>query len=73
MRGGTDFLDSPADCKTQARLGQNEEKGEAVTKITMLEKYTPAIGSSKPGLKIIDMQVEGLQAPGEELSRKIQF
>jgi len=74
VRGGTDFVDSPAGCKVQLKSGQNEGKGEAVTKISMLEKYIPELGSSKAAaLEIRDMQVEQAPAAGEELARKIQF
>jgi len=74
VRGGTDFVDSPAGCKVQLKSGQNEGKGEAVTKMSMLEKYIPEIGSSKAAeVEIRDMQVEPVPAASEDLVRKIQF
>ncbi|MBI4351737.1 MAG: trypsin-like peptidase domain-containing protein [Elusimicrobia bacterium] len=74
VRGGTDFVDSPAGCKVQLKSGQNEGRGEAVTKISMLQKHIPEIGSSKAAApEIRDVKVD--QAPGanEELSRRISF
>jgi len=74
VRGGTDFVDSPAGCKVQLKSGQNEGKGEAVTKMSVVEKYIPAIGSSKSAaLEIRGVQVEQAPAAGEDLARKIQF
>ncbi len=74
VRGGTDFVDSPAGCKTQYRTGQNEGRGEAATKISMLEKYLPEIGSAKAAeLEILDVRVEQAPAAGEDLVSRIQF
>ncbi len=74
VRGGTDFVDSPAGCKVQLRVGQNEGRGEAVTKVSALQKHLAEIGSSKDAEpEIQDMQVEQVPAAGEDLVRKIQF
>jgi len=74
VRGGTDFVDSPAGCKVQLKSGQNEGRGEAVTKISMLQKHIPEIGAYKAaGLEIRDMKPEQAPAASEELARKIQF
>ncbi|OGR68259.1 MAG: hypothetical protein A2081_06105 [Elusimicrobia bacterium GWC2_61_19] len=74
VRGGTDFVAGPAGCKVQLRSGQNEGKGEAVTKISVLEKYIPEIGATRTaGLKSIGLTVDEVPAPSEELARKIQF
>ena len=74
VRGGTDFVDSPAGCKVQLKSGQNDGKGEAVTKISMLQKYIPELGSSKSAsLEIRDMQVEQAPAADDALARRIQF
>jgi len=74
VRGGTDFVDSPAGCKVQYKLGQNEGKGEAVTKISILQKYIPEIGSNKNAApEIRGVAVEQVGPAGEELARKVQF
>jgi V8-like Glu-specific endopeptidase len=74
VRGGTDFVDSPAGCKVQLKSGQNDGKGEAVTKISMLQKYIPELGSSKSAsVEVRDMQVEQAPAADEALARRIQF
>ena len=72
VRGGTDFVDSPAGCKVQLKSGQNEGKGEAVTKISVLEKYIPQSGASK-SLEVRDMQVEPISLENESLSRTVRF
>jgi V8-like Glu-specific endopeptidase len=74
VRGGTDFVDSAAGCKVQLRSGQNEGKGEAVTKISVLSKYIPEIGSYKAaGPEVRGVTVEQVSLENEELSRKVQF
>jgi len=74
VRGGTDFVDSPAGCKVQLKSGQNDGKGEAVTKISMLQKYIPELGSSKSAaLEISDIEQAPVYRQNEELARKIQF
>jgi V8-like Glu-specific endopeptidase len=74
VRGGTDFVDSPAGCKVQARTAQNEGRGEAVTKISQLQKHIPEIGSYKAaGPEIRGISLEQVSAENEELSRKVQF
>ena len=74
VRGGTDFVDSPAGCKTQFRSGQDEGKGEAVTKISMLKKHIPELGASKTEeLEVVAMPVGEVSAPAADLSGKIQF
>ena len=78
VRGGTDFVSSPAGCKTQLRSGQDEGKGEAVTKIAMLKRHIPKLGSDKNAdepeeLEVVDMQVGEVSAPGEDLAGRIQF
>ena len=75
VRGGTDFVDSPAGCKTQYRTGQNEGKGEAVTKISVLSSFIPELRASKsaPTVEAIGVQVEEIVAPSEDLSRRLQF
>ena len=74
VRGSTDFVDSPAGCKVQFRSGQNEGRGEAVTKMSMLQKYIPELGSSKAAaLEIRNIPVEQAPAPSEDLSRRVQF
>ncbi len=41
VRGDTDFKPSPAGCNVAAVMPQDGGKGEAVTKISVLEKYIP--------------------------------
>ena len=73
VRGGTDFLDSPAGCKTQARNAQNEGRGEAVTKISVLQKYIPEIGSSKAAEGAV-VTLPAADIPyNEELARTVRF
>ncbi|MCM2267978.1 MAG: serine protease [Elusimicrobiales bacterium] len=73
VRGGTDFVDTPQGCKIQLRSGQNEGRGEAVTKIERLSKYIPEIGATKSAPTLLDMQVEDVPAPSEQLSRQVSF
>ncbi len=73
VRGGTDFVDSPQGCKVQYKIGQNEGKGEAVTKVEKFQKYVPAIGATKSAPDLLDMAVEEVPAPSEQLSRQIAF
>jgi V8-like Glu-specific endopeptidase len=73
VRGAQDFTDTPAGCKVQTRVGQGDGKGEAVTKISVLSKYIPETRVTKSAPTLMDMQVEEIQAPSEELSRKISF
>ena len=48
VRGGTDFVKSASGCNVQNKLGQNEGKGEAVTKITgKILKYIPATAAAE--------------------------
>lgn len=73
VRGGQDFIDTPQGCKVQAKVGQNEGRGEAVTKIDRLSKYIPEAGVTKSAPTLLDMQVGEVPAPSEELSRAISF
>lgn len=74
VRGGTDFVDSPAGCKVQYKVGQSEGKGEAVTKISMVQKYIPETGAGKSAaFEISDIEQAPVYRTNEELSRKIQF
>jgi len=73
VRGGTDFVNSPAGCKVQLKSAQNEGKGEAVTKISMLQKHIPETGSSMAAAEIRDMQADQAPAASEDLARRIQF
>lgn len=73
VRGGTDFVDTPQGCKVQAKVGQNEGRGEAVTKISKVSKYVPELGVSKSAPTLLDMQVGEVGAPSEELARQIRF
>lgn len=73
VRGGTDFADSPAGCKTQFRTGQNEGRGEAVTKISIVKKYIPEVGAKAVELEERDMQVAPISLENEELSRVVRF
>ncbi|OGR42281.1 MAG: hypothetical protein A2X35_00830 [Elusimicrobia bacterium GWA2_61_42] len=74
VRGGTDFVATPAGCKAQARVGQAEGKGEAVTKISMLKKYIPEIGSYKAAeMETKGVTVEQVPSADEALARRIQF
>lgn len=41
VRGDTDFLVSPAGCRVASVVPQDGGKGEAVTKISVVEKYIP--------------------------------
>lgn len=41
VRGDTDFVVSPAGCRVAAVMPQDGGRGEAVTKISVLEKYIP--------------------------------
>jgi len=41
VRGDTDFLNSAAGCRVAAAVPQSGGRGEAVTKISVLEKYIP--------------------------------
>jgi len=73
VRGGTDFVTSPAGCKVQLRSGQDEGKGEAVTKISMLKEYIPALGAEKIDEEVVDMQVGEVPAASEDLAGQVQF
>ena len=74
VRGGTDFVDSPAGCKVQYKVGQAEGRGEAVTKMSKVQKYIPELGSHKAAaLEIRDMQVAPVSLENEELARQVQF
>lgn len=74
VRGGTDFVDSPAGCKVQYKVGQGEGKGEAVTKMAKVKKYIPELGSHKAaGLDIRDMRVAPVSLENEELARTVRF
>ncbi|MDD2804896.1 MAG: serine protease [Elusimicrobiales bacterium] len=72
VRGGTDFVDSPAGCKVQLKSGQNEGKGEAVTKMSMLQKYIPQLGRPAQ-LETRDMQVAPISLENEALARTVRF
>jgi len=41
VRGDVDFIDSPAGCKVASVVPQDGGRGEAVTKISVVEKYIP--------------------------------
>ncbi len=41
VRGDVDFVDSPAGCKVASVVPQNSGKGEAVTKISVVQQYIP--------------------------------
>jgi len=41
VRGDTDFVNSPAGCRMAAQVPQDGGRGEAVTKISVVEKYIP--------------------------------
>ncbi|HNW43379.1 MAG TPA: serine protease [Elusimicrobiales bacterium] len=73
VRGGTDFVDSPAGCKTQFRSGQDEGRGEAVTKIQMLKKYIPEIAAAKTAEETVAVPVKAVPAAEKELSGKVKF
>ena len=73
VRGGTDFVDSPQGCKVQYKVGQNEGRGEAVTKADRFSKYVPSVRSAKSAFDLVDMSVEEVPAPSEQLSRQIRF
>ncbi len=73
VRGGTDFVDSPAGCKVQYRVGQNEGKGEAVTKMSKVRKYIPEIGSRQAEFEVRDMQAPEISLENEALSRAVRF
>lgn len=74
VRGGTDFVDGPAGCKVQYKVGQGEGKGEAVTKMSKVQKYIPELGSNKAApLEIRDMQVAPVSLENEELARTVRF
>ncbi|PIU17708.1 MAG: serine protease [Elusimicrobia bacterium CG08_land_8_20_14_0_20_59_10] len=73
VRGGTDFADSPAGCKTQFRTGQNEGRGEAVTKIARLQKQIPQLTPKSQLLGPVNMAPVETPAPSPELAGQIQF
>lgn len=73
VRGGTDFADSPAGCKTQFRTGQDEGRGEAVTKISKFRKYVPEIASRTVEFEVRDMPAPEITLENEELSRVVRF
>ncbi|MDA8132831.1 MAG: serine protease [Elusimicrobia bacterium] len=73
VRGGNDFADSPAGCKTQVRTAQNEGRGEAVTKISVLQKYIPEIGPSRNmEPEIVRTAAEDVPY-NEDLARTVRF
>jgi len=74
VRGGTDFVPGPSGCATQLRSGQDDGKGEAVTKIAMLKKHIPALpGNKEEALEPVDMPAVELAQPAGDLSAKISF
>ena len=74
VRGGTDFVDSPAGCKVQYKVAQGEGRGEAVTKMSKVRKYIPEIGAYKAaGPEVRGVAVEQVTLENEELSRKVRF
>ena len=74
VRGGTDFKDTPAGCKTQVKLGQDEGRGEAVTKISRAKKFIPSLDKDdKESPETVDMAPIQAAPAGEELSGKVQF
>ncbi|OGR80534.1 MAG: hypothetical protein A2X32_00855 [Elusimicrobia bacterium GWC2_64_44] len=73
VRGGTDFVDSPAGCKVQLKTPQNEGKGEAVTKIAIAAKYIPELGGRSAQLETRDMQVAPISLENEALARTVRF
>ncbi|MDA8243808.1 MAG: serine protease [Elusimicrobia bacterium] len=73
VRGGTDFADSPAGCKTQVRNAQNEGRGEAVTKISVLQKYIPEIGAARSAEpELVRTAAEEIPY-NEDLARAVRF
>ncbi|PIS47550.1 MAG: serine protease [Elusimicrobia bacterium CG08_land_8_20_14_0_20_51_18] len=72
VRGGTDFADTEKGCKVQVRTGQNEGRGEAVTKISKLSKYIPLLKSAEAPV-VKDMTFDGTLTPDEALEHQIRF
>ncbi len=74
VRGGTDFVQSPTGgCTVSYQVGQEEGKGEAVTKISALAEYIPALkgaaisagkNAAARGVEVKD------SAPGNDLLNK---
>ncbi len=73
VRGGTDFVDTAAGCKAQLKIGQNEGKGEAVTKISVLRKYIPETGAARSFGDSVGIRVDEVPPASEELAAKIAF
>ncbi|MEI7529144.1 MAG: serine protease [Elusimicrobiota bacterium] len=76
VRGGTDFVKSPAGCTVSYQVGQKEGKGEAVTKIAALSAYIPhtgkAAGLNKEIPEMMDMKLDTSE-PQQDMSRSIRF
>jgi len=73
VRGGTDFVRSPAGCTVSCQVGQNEGKGEAVTKISALSSSIPAIAGNKAVPEFQDMKIGDVSGEGMGDRVNLQF
>lgn len=73
VRGGTDFVKSQAGCTISYQVGQEDGKGEAVTRISALSAFIPAIDApgSKETPELLDMKVGDV--PGGDLGDRISL
>jgi V8-like Glu-specific endopeptidase len=75
VRGSNDFQVTPSGCMVQQKYSQGEGRGEAVTKVSLVKNFIPALGGQKDEDKAETRDMAPVQAApaGEELAGKIRL
>jgi V8-like Glu-specific endopeptidase len=73
VRGGTDFVKSPAGCTVSYQVGQEQGDGEAVTRISTLSGSIPAIAGNKEAPQFQNMKIGDVSGEGMGDRVNLQF